>query len=141
MRLVGRSGLSIDDTEIDESFARASGPGGQNVNKVSSAVSLRFDLRNSPSLPEDVKRRLAAAAGRLLTQDGVLVLFAQEFRSQDRNREAARARLLAMIDDAAEPPRKRRKTRPTWGSQLRRLDGKTKRGEIKRGRNARSDGD
>ncbi len=134
MRLTGKSGLSIDEHELTETFARASGPGGQNVNKVETAVSLRFDVFNSPSLPEEVKYRLMKSAGRALTQDGILVIFAQEHRSQDRNREAARARLLALIDEAAIRPRRRRATRPTYGSQLRRLDGKTKRSATKRNR-------
>ncbi len=141
MRLTGSSGLSIDERELTETFARASGPGGQNVNKVETAVSLRFDVFNSPSLPEDVKYRLMKSAGRALTQDGVLVIFAQEHRSQDRNREAARARLLALIDEAAIRPRRRRATRPTYGSQLRRLDGKTKRSAIKRNRTTHPDSD
>ena len=138
MRLTATSGLSIDERELTETFARASGPGGQNVNKVETAVSLRFDVFNSPSLPEEVKYRLMKSAGRALTGNGVLVLFAQEHRSQDRNREAARARLLAMIDAASVRPIKRRATRPTYGSELRRLEGKTKRSAVKRGRGAKN---
>ncbi|MCC6719850.1 MAG: aminoacyl-tRNA hydrolase [Acetobacteraceae bacterium] len=126
--------ISLDERELEESFIRASGPGGQNVNKVSTAVQLRFDVRNSPNLPDDVRARLAKLAGRRLTLDGVLVLTAQEFRSQDRNRAAAREALFALIRRASVAPVKRRPTRPTLGSKERRLEAKTRRAGIKAGR-------
>ncbi len=134
MRIAVTSSLSIDERELTESFVHASGPGGQNVNKLSTAVELRMNVRHSPSLPGEVKTRLAAAAGRLMTQDGVLVIFAQRFRSQERNREDARARLVAMIAAASIRPVRRRATRPTLGSKQRRLEAKARRGEVKRGR-------
>ena len=139
MRIPVTRTVSIDDRELDERFVHASGPGGQNVNKVATAVELRMDVARSPSLPDDLKRRLAAVAGRQLTADGVLIVFAQRFRSQDRNREDARARLVAMLAEAAIRPIRRRATRPTLGSQLRRLEGKTLRGAIKRGRRNRDE--
>jgi ribosome-associated protein len=124
--------LSIDESEIAETFMRGSGPGGQNVNKVASAVQLRFDVRRSPSLPEDVKARLERLAGKRLTGDGVLVITAQRHRTQERNREDARARLLALIRQATERPKPRRPTRPTLASKKRRLEGKSKRSQLKR---------
>ena len=126
--------LGIDENEVTVSFARAGGPGGQNVNKVESAVHLRFDVAGSPSLDPSTKRRLAALAGRRMTADGVLVIFAQSHRSQERNREDALARLVALIAAAAERPKFRVRTRPTLASKRRRVDGKVKRGAIKRGR-------
>ena len=124
--------IAINEKELDESFSRASGPGGQNVNKVETAVELRFDVRNSPSLPDEVKARLEKLAGRRLTLDGVLIVTAQEHRSQERNRAEALTKLVALLREAAKPPPpKRRPTKPTKGSQQRRMDSKTKRGGIK----------
>jgi ribosome-associated protein len=126
--------LSIEDDEIEVRHARASGPGGQHVNKTSTAIELRFDVRGSPSLPEDVRERLERLAGSRLTQDGVLVLFAQEHRSQEMNRQAAIERLVELIRRATERPKPRKATRPTYASKLRRLQGKASRSGIKAGR-------
>ena len=123
--------------EVAESFIRASGPGGQNVNKVASAVELRLDVRGSPSIPAPVKARLRLAAGRRLTADGVLVIKADRFRSQDQNREDARERLEVLVRQAALPPRKRIRTRPTLASKERRLQSKKERGAVKRQRRDR----
>lgn len=129
--------LSIDEDELQESFIRASGPGGQNVHKVSTAVQLRFDVRNSPNLPDDVRQRLERLAGQRLTNDGVLIITAQRFRTQERNREDAQARLVELIRQATERPKPRRPTRPTLASKERRLEAKNRRADIKKGRGAK----
>jgi ribosome-associated protein len=131
--------LALDEREISETFIRASGPGGQNVNKVASAAQLRFDVRGSPSLPEWVKTRLARLAGNRLTEDGVIVITARRFRSQERNREDARERLVALIRRAAAPPTPRRKTRPSATQRQERLAAKARRGAVKRLRGAPTD--
>lgn len=123
--------IAIPEEELEESFIRASGPGGQNVNKVSTAVQLRFDVRRSPSLPNDVAVRLMRLAGSRMTSDGVLVLTAQRFRTQEANRADARARLAELVAQAAVRPRKRRPTRPSLGSKERRLAGKAVRSDVK----------
>ena len=123
--------IALEDDELVEKFVRASGPGGQHVNTSSTAVELRFDARNSPSLPEDVKLRLERIAGSRMNQDGVIVLFAQSHRSQEMNRQDARARLVELIVQATHRPKPRKKTRPTYASKLKRLEGKAKRAGVK----------
>ncbi len=123
--------ISIDESELHESFVRASGPGGQNVNKLSTAVQLRFDVRNSPSLPNDVAVRLMRIAGRRMTKDGELVLIAQNHRTQERNRAEALDRLIDLIRQAAVRPTPRRATKPTRASKLKRIEGKKRRSDIK----------
>jgi ribosome-associated protein len=122
--------IELGDGEVEERFVRASGPGGQNVNKVSSAVELRFNVTGS-SLPDDVKQRLIALAGNRMTADGVLLIDSREHRAQLQNREAARARLIALIQHAARRPKKRRPTRPGKAAKERRLDSKKRRGDVK----------
>lgn len=126
--------IAIDSDELIESYARASGPGGQHVNTTDSAVMLRFDVTNSPNLPEAVKLRLAELAGSRLTRDGALILRSEGARSQLVNRQDVRDRLLALIREATIVPKKRRPTKPTKASQQRRVEGKVKRSVVKAGR-------
>jgi ribosome-associated protein len=123
--------ISIDDSEVSETFIRSSGPGGQNVNKLATAVQLRFDVRHSPSLSHEVRARLERLSGRRLTRDGVLVITAQRHRTQERNRADAVERLIELVRAAAVRPIPRRATRPTLGSKVRRLEGKKRRSGIK----------
>jgi len=124
-------GITVQDKEIQEEFVRSSGPGGQNVNKTATAVKLRFDVANSPSLPDDVKARLKQQAGNRLTEDGVLVIDARRFRTQERNRRDALDRLIDLIRKAAEPPRPRRGTKPPQASRTQRLEAKRRQSRLK----------
>ena len=132
--------ISLDESEIEESFVRSSGPGGQKVNKTATAVKLRFDVTHSPSLPDDVRRRLLRMAANRITQEGVLVIDARRFRTQEQNRRDARDRLVALIRQAARKPHPRRRTRPPAAARRRRLQQKKRRSEIKRLRKPPSDG-
>lgn len=129
--------LAIDDAEIAEAFIHASGPGGQNVNKVATAVQIRFDAAHSPALPETVRARLLRLASQYLTKDGVVIITARQFRTQAQNRQDARAQLAALIERSTHAPVPHLQTRPTLASKVRRLEGKRKRSATKQGRGAR----
>jgi ribosome-associated protein len=126
--------IAIDDSELEERFIRSSGPGGQNVNKVATAVQLRFDVGRSSAIDDEVRERLKTIAGSRMTADGVLVIDSRAFRTQAQNREAARERLVEMVRQAAVRPKRRRKTRPSGASKLERLDSKRRRANTKQGR-------
>ncbi len=129
--------ITIDEEEIHLQFVRASGPGGQNVNKVATAVQLRFDVVHSPSLPEEVRKRLARLAGKRMTREGHLIIDARRFRTQEQNRQDALIRLVGLIRQAAQRPKIRKKTRPTQASRERRLESKHHRARIKYLRSAK----
>ena len=128
------SRIALDEREIEFNYVRAAGPGGQNVNKVATAVQLYFDVAHSPSLPDDVRERLIRLAGKRMTKDGTLIIEAQRFRTQERNREDAVARLVELVRQAAEPPKPRRETKPSAASRQRRLEAKRRRSLKKRSR-------
>ncbi len=133
--IIIEAGVKIDEKEINESFIHSSGPGGQNVNKVATAVQLRFDVKSSGSIPEEVKKRLIRLAGKKITDNGVLLIEAKRFRSQERNRQDARERLAGLLKRALKRPRKRKQTRPPASSKRKRLDNKRHRSALKKTRN------
>jgi ribosome-associated protein len=139
--LVVAPDIRIDESEIEEKFVRASGPGGQNVNKVATSVQLRFDVSHSPSLPEAVRQRLLQIAAGRVSAEGILIIEARQFRTQEQNRQAARERLVALLQKAAEVPRVRRPSRPSLAAKAARTDNKRRRGRIKRLRHTVPPGD